>query len=76
MPKVKAEWFDIKDKQPRQGQTVSLLGFGGKVYQAKRNSRYFGGFEILNCAGGECTGEHWGRYWSPSYVSKPDNGNW
>lgn len=74
---VPAIWYDRDERMPEEGRMVSLLSYSGKVYQAKRNKRYAGGFEIQNCAGGESAGEYWGKWWTYTHVAKPTGtGNW
>lgn len=33
---IEAEWFDRNEKLPEEGAIVSLLSYGGRVYQAKK----------------------------------------
>jgi hypothetical protein len=70
LPSV-GRWYNIHEKQPEEGQIVSLWFSHRQIRQAVRAPEYSGGFKMPNCAGWECVGHHWGWMWSPQYIPEP-----
>ncbi len=64
-------WYNIHERQPEQGQIVTLYMSHRQMRQAVCDKGYSGGFKMPNCAGWECVGQHWGWMWSPCYVPPP-----
>lgn len=69
---VPAVWHHIDDKTPDEGQEVTLYHSHRQVRAAVKDKNYHGGFKERNCAGWQCTGPHWGFWWTASHILPPN----